>query len=159
GLHKEASRMSWEKFRELFEAEYVSGCRKNTKQNYSDTFDAFERLCNLTSLRAISTRTFSAFVGELRKQPGTRGGTMQESTIKIRLQFLHTSLAWAVKQKFISECPAFPSIKPPKRRPQPVPVESFERLLRKAEDDNMRAFLLSGWLAGLRLTEACALEW
>jgi integrase len=47
----------------------------------------------------------------------------------------------------------------PKKRPQPIPAESFERLLLKAPDDNMRAYLLTGWLAGLRLAEAAALEW
>lgn len=32
-------------------------------------------------------------------------------------------------------------------------------MLAKAPDANTRTFLLSGWLAGLRLNEACALEW
>ena len=60
----------------------------------------------------------------------------------------------------IPECPAFPSIRPPKRKPQPVPVESFERIYAKAEgDQQMQAFLLTGWLAGLRLSEAYQLEW
>jgi hypothetical protein len=34
GLHQEASRMSWERFRELFEEEYVSGKRPNTRKNF-----------------------------------------------------------------------------------------------------------------------------
>jgi hypothetical protein len=51
GLHKEASRMSWERFRELFEAECVSGRRQNTRDNYAESLDAFERLCNPSSLR------------------------------------------------------------------------------------------------------------
>ena len=34
GLHKESSRMSWERFRELFEAEYFPNCR----QDNSDSF-------------------------------------------------------------------------------------------------------------------------
>ena len=84
GLHKEASRMSWERFRELFEAECVSGRRQNTRDNYAESLDAFERLCNPSSLRAISERTLSAFVGALRRQPGYRGGPMMESTINIR---------------------------------------------------------------------------
>lgn len=75
------------------------------------------------------------------------------------MQFLHTALNWAVKQKFIPECPIFPTIRPPKRKPQPVSTEAFERLTAKATDENMRVFLLSGWLAGLRLNEACSLEW
>src|SRR5262249_46347423 len=41
GLHKEASRMSWEKFRELFETEYLSGRRPNTRDNYAETIDTF----------------------------------------------------------------------------------------------------------------------
>jgi integrase len=40
-----------------------------------------------------------------------------------------------------------------------VPAESFERLLAKAPDHQHRTYLLTGWLAGLRLTEAFELEW
>jgi integrase len=43
--------------------------------------------------------------------------------------------------------------------PQPVPAETFERLLTKAADPQMGAYLLCGWRAGLRLNEALALEW
>jgi integrase len=159
GFHKEASRMSWEKFRQLFLEQYVSGKRKNTQDNYAATFDAFERLCRPSSLRGVTALTISSFVGALRRQGGRGGGPAQESTIKVRLQFLHTALAWAVKKKMIPECPHFDSIKPPKRRPQAVPVESFERLIAKTPDEPTRVFLLAGWLAGLRLAEACQLEW
>jgi integrase len=53
----------------------------------------------------------------------------------------------------------FPEVKAPRKKPRPVAAESFERLLAKAPDDQTRAFLLCGWLAGLRLSEAHALEW
>jgi integrase len=159
GLHQEASRMTWDKFRELFEEEYVSAKRPNTRDAYAVTFNSFERLCNPPSLRSVSERTISAFAGALRKEPGSRGGTIQESTIKLRLQILHTALTWAADQKLIPECPTFPSVRPPKRKPQPVSAEVFERLLAKSPDENMRVFLLTGWLAGLRLNEACCLEW
>jgi integrase len=138
-LYHEASKMSWERFREIFEREHVSGCRPKTAIYYAETFNSFERLCSPTSLRAISARTISAFVGKLREQAG-RSGKLQESTIKGRLDFLRAALAWAARQKLIPALPEFPKIKPPKRRPQPVPVESFERLLDKAPDDNTRAF-------------------
>src|SRR5262249_39077604 len=36
---------------------------------------------------------------------------------------------------------------------------SFEKLVDKAADQNMKSFLLTGWLAGLRLREALRLEW
>jgi integrase len=49
-------------------------------------------------------------------------------------------------------------VKVPRKAPQPVPLESFERLLQKAPDLQMRTYLLCGWLAGLRLNEALDLE-
>jgi integrase len=162
GLHKEAARMSWEKFRELFEAEYVAGLRLDTRRNYAATLDLFERLCCPRSLRGVSERTISAFAAGMRKLPGRRKGaeSMAPGTIKVRLQFLHTALSWAVEQKMFPAVPRFPAIKVPKKDPQPVPLESFERLLAKAEGDpQMQAYLLCGWLAGLRLSEALALEW
>jgi integrase len=84
---------------------------------------------------------------------------MQESTIKTMMQSLKAAFKWAVRQKLIPECPNFPSVKPPKKKPRPVPIESVEKLLAKAPDENMRVFLLSAWLGGLRLNEALSLEW
>jgi integrase len=161
GLHKEASSMSWERFRELFEAEYLPGCRQETRRNYRATLDLFEKLCDPKSLRSVTERTVSGFVAAMRRTPGRRKGSesMAPSSIQVRLQFLHTALAWAVEQRLLPAVPKFPQVKVPKKDPQPVPLESFERLLLKAEGDaQMQAYLLCGWLAGLRLSEALALE-
>jgi integrase len=98
----------------------------------------------------------------MRSEPGRRKGSesMAPSTIKVRLQFLHTALVWAAEQKLIAEVPRFPSVKVPQKDPQPVPLESFERILAKAAGDpQMQAYLLCGWPAGLRLNEALDLEW
>src|SRR5262249_23239218 len=123
GLHKEVSNMSWAKFRATFETEYVAGARANTQLNYTVMFDLFERLCSPTTLRSVTERTVSRFAAALRQEPGRRkgGGCMLPSTIRVRLQFLHTALRWAVKQKLLPEVPAFPSVKVPKKDPQPVP--------------------------------------
>jgi integrase len=160
GLHQEASRMSWEKFRGLFEAEYVAARRENTRENYQAMFDGFERLCKPTSVRSVTGRVVSQYAAALRQEPGrARGSTGQApATIRQRLQLLKTALAWAVGQKFLPELPPFPTVKVPKKRPQPVAVEAFERLLARAPDAHMRAFLLAGWLGGLRLAEAVGLE-
>jgi integrase len=64
-----------------------------------------------------------------------------------------------VEQGFLDRCPKFPTIKVPEKKPRPVAPEAFERLYARAPDDQMRAYLLCGWLAGLRLTEAYLLEW
>jgi integrase len=153
GLHTQASGMSWERFRELFEEEHIAFRRPSTKDNYSAAFDGFEKLCAPRSLRSVSERTASAFAAAMQK------AGLAVGTIRQRLTLLRTALRWACGQKLIPEVPRFPAIKIPRKRPQAVPLESFERLLDKAPDANMRAFLLTGWLAGLRLQEAAALEW
>jgi integrase len=133
----------------------------NTRENYTAMFNAFERLCRPGSLRSLSGRTVSQFAAALRKERGRARGSVGQapSTIRQRLQLLRTALSWAVQQKLLPELPAFPAVKVPKKRPQPIPAESFERLIEKAPDANMRTYLLAGWLAGLRLSEAAALEW
>jgi integrase len=137
--------------------------RLQTRKNYAVTFNVFETLCRPTRLRSITERTISAFAAALRGSKGI-SGTAQASTVKVRLQFLHTALQCAEDQKLIAERPRFPAIKVPKRTPQPVAAESFEKMLDKAKigdqpDQNMRGYILCGWLAGLRLNEALALEW
>jgi integrase len=160
GLYREASAMSWERFRALFEEEFLSTRRENTRKNYQATFDIFERLCNPRSLRSLTERTISQFAYLLSREPGrTQGSTQQPVTIRQRLDLLQAALQWALRQKLLAEIPAFPTIKVPRKRPQPIPAESFERLLAKAPDATMRAYLLAGWLGGLRLAEAAALEW
>jgi integrase len=160
GLHQEASRMSWEKFRELFETEFVAARRENTRDNYTAMFNLFDRLCKPGSLRSITERTISHFATALRREPGRlKGSLYSPATVRQRLALLHTALKWAVRQKLMPELPEFPSVKVPRRKPQPIVAESFERLLVKAPDANMQTYLLAGWLGGLRLHEAAALEW
>lgn len=160
GRHKAASRLSWEAFREAFEAEFLPPRRRGTQVIYRATLDRFEQICNPRTLRGITERTVSLFAAGLRKEPG-RGRAaagMMESTVKVRLQFLHTCLAWAVNQGMLPGVPRFPAVKVPRKRPQPVPTETFERLQALA-DDQTRILLLCGWLAGLRLNEAFGLSW
>jgi integrase len=159
GRYAEVSRMTWEAFRELFEEEYVAGLRPGTQKRYTDVFDLFEKLAHPTRLKSVNERTISAFTAALR-QKDTYGRTgMAASTIRVTLQYLRTVLNWAAGQKLIPACPRFPGVKVPRKKPQSIPAESFERLLDKAPDQNSQAFLLTGWLAGLRLSEAAALEW
>jgi integrase len=158
GLHQDVSRMSWERFRDLFDEEYAGGLRPATRERYTDVFDLFEELARPAGLRSINERTVSAFTAALRQKPTHGREGMAPSTIRVTLQFLRTALNWAADQKLIPRCPKFPSVKVPRKKPQPIPAESFERLVDKAPDQNTRAFLLTGWLAGLRLSEALALE-
>src|SRR5262249_26772586 len=115
--------------------------------------------CAPKRVASVSTRTVSLYVAGLRKEPGRRKGTtMMPSTIKVRLQFLHTALAWAAEQGMLAGVPDFPAVRVPQNAPAPVPAETFEPLVAKATDPQMRAYLQTGWWAGLRLNEALALE-
>jgi integrase len=159
GRYAEASLLTWERFRELDEAEYVATKLKNTRENYTAAFDAFERLCKPGKLRSVNERMLSTFASEMRKEKRAGRDGLAPSTIRVRLQLLHAALRWAWRQKLIPAVPVFPSVKVPKKKPQAVPAESFERLVAKATDPQLRAFLLCGWLGGLRLAEAFHLEW
>jgi integrase len=160
GRHHDAGRMPWDNFRRPFEAEYVATARQNTRVNFAKTLNLFERYCNPRTIDRITVRTLSAFALALRTAR-VRGGRKgyAPGTVKVHLQFLHTALSWAAEQKLLAECPKFPAARVLTPTPQPVPAEAVEKLLAKAPDQAMRTFLLCGWLAGLRLSEAIALEW
>jgi integrase len=160
GRYAEASRLSWEKFRELFEAEYVAPLRENTRLNYGYAFDHFEAICKPRALKGITARTLSTFVAGLRQLPGRKPGTkMGPATVRVRVEFLRTALNWAREQSLLPAVPKFPKVDVPEKKPRPVPAESFERLLARAPDRQTKGYLLCGWLAGLRLHEAFLLEW
>jgi integrase len=160
GLYRQAASMSWERFRQLFEAEFVATRRPDTRRNYRIALDLFEQICHPRTLRSVNERMVSAYRAGLFARPGVHPGTtMAESSVKVRLQFLRTALAWAARQKLLPDVPRFDPVKVPRTRPRATPGESFERLLAKAPDDQTRVFLLCGWKAGLRLNEALALEW
>jgi integrase len=159
GRYQEASRMSWERFRELFEEEYLPNVREKTRKCYRNVLNLYERFCNPRQVRSVNERTVTAFVTGLR-QMKTRGKIgMLPSSIHVRLRYLHGALTWAVDMKPLPKVPKFPSVKVPKKKPQPVPAEAFEKLVDKAPDAQTRAYLLCGWLAGLRLAEAFKREW
>jgi integrase len=161
GLYQEGSRISWEKFRELFEAEYLAGLRQKTQIKYGTVLDVFEQTVAPRALRDATERTVSRFVKGLRERRQRKQGKvgLEPVTIHNYLVALKTALGWAVGQKLLPSLPAFPAVRVPRKKPQPIPAESFERLLAKAPDDLWHAYLLCGWYAGLRFTETLSLEW
>lgn len=160
GKYQESSKLDWERFRQLFEEEYVAGQRPRSIEKYRTVLDVFEQIMNPAKLRSITERTLSLFVKGMRerKQPTGKIG-LAPMTMKNYLIALKTALRWAKDQNMIPEVPKFPKVKVPKKKPQPVPSESFERLLEKAPDVLWRTYLLCGWWGGLRLSEAGQLQW
>jgi integrase len=178
--YQEASKLDWNRFRELFEAEYLPGLRPRSQEKYVIVLDVFEQIINPTKLRAVTERTISLFVKGMRERdPSTCKRNRKRQSVRTRkrkeptadriglapitirnyLIALKTALSWAVDQKLTPVLPKFPTVKVPKKKPQPIPAEAFEKLLDKAPDAPWRAFLLCGWWAGLRLSETRHLQW
>ncbi|HKB37623.1 MAG TPA: hypothetical protein VKD72_14340 [Gemmataceae bacterium] len=159
-LYEEPSRISWAKFREYFEAEYLPNVRPGTRKLYRLTMDHFEEICRPSNVASITERTISTFVRGLRERKGHQTERALPSTIVTRLRFLHGVLAWAADQDFLKKVPKFPTVSVPKKRPLPVATELFERLVEAASKDHqLQVFISCGWLAGLRLVETFELEW
>lgn len=158
--YQEASKLDWDKFRRMFEDEYIAALRPRSREKYGTAFDVFEQIMKPSKLGGITERTISAFARGMRERK-LRGGKVGLAPITIRnyLINLKTGLAWAVAQKMMASLPAFPKIKVPKTKPSPIPAEAFEKLLAKTPDSLWRAYLLCGWWAGLRLSEALQLRW
>jgi integrase len=160
GKYQEASKLDWERFRQMFEEEYLTGLRPRSREKYQTVLDVFEQIVNPTKLRAITERTLSLFVKGMRERKRSGGKTgLAPQTIKNYLIALKTALGWAAEQHLILAVPKFPTVRVPKKKPQPIPAETFEKLLEKAPDALWRAFLLCGWWGGLRLSEGRHLRW
>jgi integrase len=160
GKYQEPSKLDWDKFREMFETEYLAGLRITSREKYVAVLDVFEQITSPTKLRSITERTISSFVKGMRerKQPNGKMG-LAPITIHNYLIAFKTALKWAAEQKLLTCVPKFPGIKVPKRKPRPIPPQDFERLLTQAPDEFWKAFLLCGWYGGLRLSEARHLRW
>jgi integrase len=121
--------------------------------------DNFEAISRPKTVRSIDERMLWQFPTGMRKKRGRGGETVAPYTIKVQLAYLRIALKWAVDNKMLGQVPVLPEVKVPKKLPKPVSQESFDRLLAQAGDDTqMRAYLLCGWLGGMRLGEAIELE-
>jgi integrase len=160
GQYQEPSKLDWEHFRQMFEEEYLAGLRPTTREKYLAVLDVFEQIMQPSRLRAVNERTLSLFVKGMRerKQPNGKVG-LAPITMRNYLIALKTALGWAVDQKLLPALPSFPTVKVPRKKPQPVPPADFERMLSKAPDQIWRTYLLCGWYGGLRLSEARHLRW
>lgn len=170
GLYSDPSDLSWPSFRDLFEREYCSGLRRRSAEKFSTVFDVLESEMKLNRLSQIDERFLSKFVVKLRnrKRPQSQAKKrkgepprvgLKPITIRNYLVNIKTALAWASDQGFIIKPPKFPKVKVPKKKPEPIPAETFERLLQAERNQLWRVYMCFAWWAGLRLSEAYALVW
>jgi integrase len=159
-----ASARTWKAFRQRFEAEYLAGLRMTTRDKHKAVLDVFEEEVRPQALSEITAETVSRFRAALLARPVKKSGKptgqvgLAPWTVKNYLIALKTALGWAKDQRLICAVPDFPAVKVPKKKPQPITEGDWQKLLSKAPDAPWRAYLLCGWLAGLRLSEAYRLR-
>ena len=66
GTYQASTKLEWERFRELFEGEYLAGLRLRTMERYNGVLDVFEEIIKPEKLGAITERTISLFVKGMR---------------------------------------------------------------------------------------------
>lgn len=164
GRYRKASRLTWEAFREKYEAEKLPTLAASTARQADSTFNHLERLINPKMLGTITAGVLSTFQTKLREEKA------RDATIAGYLRHLRAALSWAAKQELIAKVPAIAMpgrVKGVKKsmRGRPITGEEFDRMKAAAkkvrEHDHARwERLLDGlWLSGLRLGEALALSW
>lgn len=154
--------MRWQEFRAFFFEEYVAikNLRGKTGEKYECVFDVFDSVCKPRKIIDVDTKVVNRFVKGMRerKVPGGKIG-LSPWTQRNYLVALKTAMEWALDRKVIIRCPTFPTIKVPKRRPQPIAEADFHKLLAAAPDDTWRAYMLFGWYEGMRLAEVLLMRW
>lgn len=165
GRYQSPSKLTWEAFRERYEAEKLAAMPEGTQTAYKSTFGHIERLINPDRLSKLTAPVISRFLMQLRE--GENG--LAEATVGKIARQLKACLRWAERQGML---PKVPAIEMPKRskggklmKGRAISGEEFDRMITavpKVRTNDAPAWerLLRGlWLSGLRLSEAVALDW
>jgi integrase len=94
-------------------------------------------------------------VSKLRQRKTNTGNIgLAPWSIRNYLVVLKSALKWAAEHGFIARAPRFPKVRVPRLRPQPVLQDDYLKLLAAAPDPEWKAYMMCGWWAGLRMSEA-----
>lgn len=164
GRYQRPSRITWEAFRERYEAEVLPSLAKTTDEKVSTVFNMVERLISPYALRDLTAERISVYQAKLRELGRS------ETTIKGHTAHLMAALKWAVKIGFL---PVAPRVELPKRakssrmmKGRPITAEEFDRMLAKVPSvvgehatPSWQFYLRGLWASGLRLKESLNLWW
>ncbi|REJ92496.1 MAG: site-specific integrase [Planctomycetota bacterium] len=156
--------VSWEAFRDRYEAEVLPSLAENTRCLVGTVFNAIERIVRPKRLHDLSADRLSYFQSKLREEE------LAEASIQTYLAHLVSALRWAAKLQMIA---AVPAVQRPTRakksklmKGRPITLEEFERMLDSvaavvspAAVQSWQHLLRGLWWSGLRLGEALNLDW
>jgi integrase len=164
GRYQRDSEISWEGFRERYEAEHLSGLARMTVKKFDTVLDLVERILKPKKLAELTSDRVSRFIAKV------RNGERTESTIAGYLAHLRAALNWAAG---VGMLVAAPKINKPKRakiykksKGRAPTAEEFQKILTTVaaivgeERASSWRHLIEGlWWSGLRLGEALELSW
>jgi integrase len=161
-----SAKMTWEKFRDLYEDQKLPGLAAGTGDKANDVFNKLEREINPRYLRDLTEARLSHFVTVL------RSSRLAEDTIRSNLSTIRAALSWAVEQKMLSRLPTFPKLRRVKKasgtpmKGRPITTEEFERMLAVIPSvvgpdhaPEWERYLRGLDASGLRLEESIDLRW
>jgi integrase len=174
--YREPSKVTWDEFRDRYDAEVLPGLASATGQKVDAVFNTLERILSPTRLRDLTAGRLSKYAAQLRQEGRA------ETTIASYLAHLGAALRWAVRVKMLAEVPAIPKPHRASRgemaKGRPVTGEELDRMLaavpgvlesrtrgkkrlppEPAAVDSWQRFIRGLWWSGLRLSEALYLSW
>ena len=101
GRYTRRQRITWQEFRDQYEANVLDGLKATTATNYSATLNVFTRKCKPGRLAEITTPKLTAFVTMLREDKLT------PATIARHLRQLKVAMRWAHRQGLLTKLPEF----------------------------------------------------
>jgi len=155
GRYEDRSRMSWERFKELYQSEKLAMTGEKNQDKAVSAFAKFGEKITIKSIGQISERTISTFAKKLREDG------LAAATIAAYLRYIKAALRWAEQQKIIVRALTITMPKAPKntsaakiRAAGRLTTEEFERLLTASPNDGWRLLIALAWHCGLRREEA-----
>ena len=162
GPHCPPSKLTWQAFRERYEAEHLASLAPKSRESSRFALNRVEkhlnpdRLCKLTA-SALSTL-----------QTKLRDTGIRETSIATVLRAVKAALSWGVSVGMLSAVPKINMPKGSKGRKMkggPLVGEQFDRMLaavpkvRLKDSAEWQRYLTGVWLSGLRLKESVTLSW
>ncbi len=175
GPHCPPSKVTWQQFRERYEAEHLANLKPKTRESASNALDAVERHLNPDLLRKVTASALSTFATKLRKPRTVKRGDkevtrppIKETTVANVLRHVKAALSWGVTVGLLASVPKVAMPKGAKGRKMKggaLVGEQFDRMLaaipkvRPKDAPEWQRYLTGLWLSGLRLQESITLSW
>ncbi len=106
------SKVTWQQFRERYEAEHLASLKPKTRESASNALDALQRHLDPDLLRKVNASALSTFATKLRKPRTVKRGDKQvtrppikETTVANILRHVKAALSWGVTVGLLTAVP------------------------------------------------------